>query len=57
VGEIARHRWDVVDPIVRAQLNRYAGSIQVKPIGQERQGDRVKMWVKKGQALNLSSSA
>jgi len=36
VGEITHHRWEVVESIIRAQLNRYVGSVQINLIGQER---------------------
>ena len=35
-GQIALHRWEVVDSIVRAQLNPYVGSTQINLIGQDR---------------------
>jgi integrase len=36
VGEITHHRWEVVESIIRAQLNRYVGSVQINLIGQDR---------------------
>ena len=36
VGEITHHRWEVVDSIIHAQLNRYIGSVQINLIGQDR---------------------
>jgi integrase len=35
-GQIALHRWEVVDSIIRAQLNPYVGSVQISLIGQDR---------------------
>ncbi len=35
-GQIAHHRWEVVDSIIRAQLNPYVGSTQISLIGQDR---------------------
>ncbi|MGD0764013.1 MAG: site-specific integrase [Roseiarcus sp.] len=35
-GQIEHHRWEVVDSVVRAQLNRYVGSVQINLIGQDR---------------------
>ena len=35
-GQIALHRWEVIDSIIRAQLNRYVGSVQINLIGQDR---------------------
>jgi len=35
-GQIAHHRWEVVDSIIRAQLNPYVGTIQISLIGQDR---------------------
>ena len=35
-GEITQHRCDVVESIIRAQLNRYLGTTQVNLIGQDR---------------------
>jgi integrase len=35
-GQITHHRWEVVDSIIRAQLNPYVGSVQVNLIGQDR---------------------
>ncbi len=35
-GQIAHHRWTVVDSVIRAQLNRYVGSVQINLIGQDR---------------------
>jgi integrase len=35
-GQIAHHRWEVVDSIIRAQLNPFVGSVQISLIGQDR---------------------
>ena len=35
-GQIALHRWEVVDSIIRAQLNPFVGSVQISLIGQDR---------------------
>src|SRR6202044_702892 len=35
-GQTPPHRWEVVGSIIRAQLNRYVGSVQINLIGQER---------------------
>jgi integrase len=35
-GQIARHRWEVVESVISAQLNRYVGSTQITLIGQDR---------------------
>lgn len=35
-GQIGHHRWTVVDSVVRVQLNRYVGSIQINMVGQDR---------------------
>jgi len=35
-GQIAPARWEHVDSVVRAQLNRYVGSVQINLIGQDR---------------------
>jgi integrase len=35
-GQITHHRWEVVDSIIRAQLNPYVGSVQINLIGQDR---------------------
>jgi integrase len=35
-GQIARHRREVVESIIQAQLNRYVGSVQINLIGQDR---------------------
>jgi integrase len=35
-GQITRHRWEVIDSIIRAQLNPYIGSVQINLIGQDR---------------------
>jgi integrase len=35
-GQIAHHRWEVVDSIIRAQLNPYVGTTQISLIGQDR---------------------
>ena len=35
-GQIVRRRWLLVESIVRAQLNRYVGSVQINLIGQDR---------------------
>jgi integrase len=35
-GQIAKHRWEVVESIIQAQLNRYVGSVQINLIGQDR---------------------
>jgi integrase len=35
-GQIAVERWKNVDSVVRANLNRYAGSVQINLIGQDR---------------------
>jgi hypothetical protein len=35
-GQIAHHRWEVVDSIIRAQLNPYVGTIQISLISQDR---------------------
>ena len=35
-GQISHHRWEVVDSIIRAQLNPYVGSVQINLIGQDR---------------------
>jgi integrase len=42
-GQITRHRWEVVDSIIRSQLNPYVGSIQINLIGQER-CERYPLW-------------
>ncbi len=35
-GQIALHRWEVVDSVIRAQLNRFVGSVQINLIGPDR---------------------
>jgi integrase len=35
-GQISRHRWQNVESTVKAQLNRYVGSVQITLIGQDR---------------------
>jgi integrase len=35
-GQITHHRWEVIDSIIRAQLNPYVGSVQINLIGQDR---------------------
>jgi integrase len=35
-GQIALHRWEVIDSVIRAQLNHYVGSVQINLIGQDR---------------------
>ncbi len=35
-GQIAKHRWEVVESVIQAQLNRYIGSVQINLIGQDR---------------------
>jgi integrase len=35
-GQIALHRWKVVESVIAAQLNRYIGSVQINLIGQDR---------------------
>jgi integrase len=35
-GQITRHRWVVVESIIRVQLNRYVGSVQINLVGQDR---------------------
>lgn len=35
-GQIAPHRWEVVTSVIRAQLNRYVGTVQINLIGQDR---------------------
>jgi integrase len=35
-GQIAPKRWESVDSVIRAQLNRYVGSIQINLVGQDR---------------------
>jgi integrase len=35
-GQIAYHRWEVVDSIIRARLNPYVGTTQISLIGQDR---------------------
>src|ERR1700686_4128981 len=35
-GQIAKHRWEVVESIIKAQLNPYVGSVQINLIGQDR---------------------
>ncbi len=35
-GQIGHHRWEVVDSIIRAQLNPYVGTVQISLIGQDR---------------------
>jgi integrase len=35
-GQIAHHRWEVVDSIIRARLDPYVGSTQISLIGQDR---------------------
>ena len=34
-GEITHHRWEVVESIIRAQLNRYAGSKQIAHVSHD----------------------
>jgi integrase len=42
-GQITRHRWEVIDSIIRSQLNPYVGSIQINLIGQDR-WERYPLW-------------
>jgi integrase len=35
-GQITHHRWEVVESIIRAQLNPYVGPVQINLIGQDR---------------------
>src|SRR5262249_17293543 len=35
-GQIARHRWEVVESVISAQLNPFIGSVQINLIGQDR---------------------
>jgi integrase len=35
-GQVSQRRWENVESIVRAQLNRYVGAIQISLIGQDR---------------------
>ncbi len=45
-GQITQHRWEVIDSIIRAQLNPYVGSVQINLIGQDR-WDRYPLWRQK----------
>jgi integrase len=45
-GQIKHHRWQVLDSIIRVQLNPYVGSIQVNLIGQDR-WERYPIWRQK----------
>jgi integrase len=42
-GQITHHRWEVIDSIIRVQLNPYVGSIQINLIGQDR-WERYPLW-------------
>jgi len=35
-GQISRKRWELVESVIRAQLNRYVGTVQINLIGQDR---------------------
>jgi integrase len=35
-GQIARHRWEVVESVINAQLSPFTGSVQINLIGQDR---------------------
>ncbi len=35
-GQISRKRWELVESVIRAQLNRYVGAVQINLIGQDR---------------------
>jgi integrase len=45
-GQIAQHRWEVIDSIIRAQLNPYVGPVQINLIGQDR-WERYPLWRQK----------
>jgi len=51
-GQIAHHRWQVVDSAIRAQLNPYVGSVQINLIGQDRWEGYALMRQKTGKGQN-----
>jgi integrase len=55
-GQVSQRRWRDLDSIVRAQLNRYIGNVQINLIGQDR-WDNYPIWRQKnGKGRNGSVS-
>lgn len=56
-GEITHHRWEVIESVIKVQLNPYVGSVQINLIGQDR-WERYPLWRQKnGKGRNGRVSA